>query len=466
MSISVGDQPAERSLTRVEVSQLLGRFDHSFDFAEEQEFLILHGPNGIGKTKLLELISSTFSLNVARIAEIPFSAARFEFSDGNVVQLERTGQEALPGLGDSDDNELSSALQIKLIQPGGREYPWDTSKDFARGVLPQSVMRIIEREAPVRRITPGRWTDMINGEVISTREVLNRYIDYLPRAARELIPDDVPREMRDVLSSVAVHLIETQRLINTEARGKRKTPPERRPTVLEFSEDFSRQLGDALAQNSRVSQDLDRSFPRRLLSDTGLHPQITEDTIRARYEEQSETRRRLTQISVLDASGELPLPRRTLENWEKRVLWTYLDDTERKLRTFQDLLDRVALLREIVNSRFLYKELILDREGFHVVTKGGKEIPADKLSSGEQHELVLAYDLLFTPQRRSLVLIDEPEISLHVVWQKEFLNDLARISAITSSRFLVATHSPQIIHKYWSHTVGLEPGYENEELWK
>jgi predicted ATP-binding protein involved in virulence len=159
------------------------------------------------------------------------------------------------------------------------------------------------------------------------------------------------------------------------------------------------------------------------------------------------------------------LPDRTLADWEKRVLWTYLDDTEEKLNTFQDLLNRVALLREIVNSRFLYKELVLDRDGFHVVTAGGKEIRAEKLSSGEQHELVLAYDLLFNVKPNSLVLIDEPEISLHVVWQKEFLNDIVRIAAINSARFMVATHSPQIIHKYWSDTVGLEPGYANEEMW-
>jgi predicted ATP-binding protein involved in virulence len=78
---------------------------------------------------------------------------------------------------------------------------------------------------------------------------------------------------------------------------------------------------------------------------------------------------------------------------------------------------------------------------------------------------VLTYDLLFNVKPNSLVLIDEPEISLHVTWQKEFLNDIVRIAAINSSRFIVATHSPQIINKFWSQTVGLEPGYDNETLW-
>ncbi|MFB7457558.1 AAA family ATPase [Streptomyces sp. NPDC056188] len=467
MTDSLTEDAPEHKLVRVEVSQLLGRFDHQIPFSAEKDFVILHGPNGIGKTKLLELIDATFSINLQTISEIPFRSAEFTFSDGSVITIERTGQEALPGMG--EDESLSEDLKFQLKQPGGRTIPWNASKALRRGEFSPGFLRLMESELPVRRLTATKWRDISYGDAVSARELYQRYSELLPRAG--LVPhlDDMPDEISEALSSTTVHLIETQRLINLQAVRPSRSPrdPEnlRQPTVVRFSEDFSRRLGEAMAQNSRVSQGLDRSFPRRLLSDTHLHPDITEDAIRARYSEQNEIRRRLTQISVLDATGELPLPDRSLADWERRVLWTYLDDTEDKLNTFKDLLNRVDLLREIVKSRFLYKELVLDRDGFHVVTSGGKEIPASKLSSGEQHELVLAYDLLFSVKPNSLVLIDEPEISLHVAWQKEFLNDIVRIAAINSARFMVATHSPQIIHKYWSETVGLEPGYANEEMW-
>src|SRR5205823_209625 len=101
-------------------------------------------------------------------------------------------------------------------------------------------------------------------------------------------------------------------------------------------------------------------------------------------------------------------------------------------------LGRVRLLQEIVNSRFKYKSLKISREqGFVVVTDNDqKEIAPENLSSGEQHELVLVYDLLFQVQSNTLVLIDEPEISLHVGWQRQFLSDLFEISQLTSLRFL------------------------------
>ncbi|MEV8036030.1 AAA family ATPase [Streptomyces sp. NPDC086182] len=466
MSSEAAQEPIERKLVRVEVTQLLGRFDHEVKFPTGRDFVILHGPNGIGKTKLLELIAATFSLDVMTIAEIPFRAAYFEFDDGHLLTVERLGQEALPGL--SQEEATSESFAMRLRQPGGREIPWDVAESLTQPENQTALARVLERgDFPVRRMGPNRWRDITEGDILSTREVYRRYRDYLPRSAG-FKTENAPDEIMHVVGSIAVHLIETQRLLNLAATvGARvgREPERQMPTVMEFSRDFSRRLDDNLAQNSRVSQGLDRSFPKRLLSETAPGQEITEDSIRSRYSQQSEIRRRLTQISVLDASGELPLPDRTLADWEKRVLWTYLDDTEEKLNTFQPLLDRVALLRDIVNSRFLYKELTLGREGFKVVTDSGKEIRPNQLSSGEQHELVLTYDLLFNVKPNSLVLIDEPEISLHVTWQKEFLNDIVRIAAINSSRFIVATHSPQIINKFWSQTVGLEPGYDNETLW-
>lgn len=82
------------------------------------------------------------------------------------------------------------------------------------------------------------------------------------------------------------------------------------------------------------------------------------------------------------------------------------------------------------------------------------------LSSGEQHELVLLYELLFKVGRDSLILLDEPELSLHVVWQQQFLDELQQIAELSGFNVIIATHSPQIIHDRWDLTVELT-GPEN-----
>jgi predicted ATP-binding protein involved in virulence len=100
--------------------------------------------------------------------------------------------------------------------------------------------------------------------------------------------------------------------------------------------------------------------------------------------------------------------------------------------------------------RFTFKSIKINRsKGFYFETSKGKELELNQLSSGEQHEVVLLYELIFNVKPNVLVLIDEPEISLHVSWQKEFLSDLLKIVKIQKIQVLVATHSPSIINDRW-----------------
>ena len=104
------------------------------------------------------------------------------------------------------------------------------------------------------------------------------------------------------------------------------------------------------------------------------------------------------------------------------------------------------------------KQLVIGREkGFEVCDEYGEVIPLGELSSGEQHLIVLIYTLLFhnEPEEHELVLIDEPELSLHIVWQKRFISDLERIMKLLNFDSMIATHSPAIISGRWDLEVGL-----------
>jgi predicted ATP-binding protein involved in virulence len=94
-------------------------------------------------------------------------------------------------------------------------------------------------------------------------------------------------------------------------------------------------------------------------------------------------------------------------------------------------------------------------QGFYFKTDEGKTLSAADLSSGEQHQLVLLFDLLFRVSDKALILVDEPEISLHVEWQQQVLNNFSAISQLRDLDFLIATHSPDIIHNRWDLTIGL-----------
>ena len=432
-------------LISVTVEKLLGRFDHRVEFPAEWEFVILHGPNGVGKTKLLELVHAVSSNQIDRLLPMPFVAAHLDYDDGSILELHRSGQLTLPGV-EEPATELPQ-INVVLHRPNQAPIPFTVERGAPH--VPMSRLRHIERELPLERVAADEWLDMDWGDRVTLRTVVERYSDHFPPgflAATE----GMPVELQEFMEARSVHLIETQRLLTSRWPRRSGTKRDGAPiTVMRYSDDLTRRLSQALAENTTTSQRLDRSFPRRVLS--APEPNVTDAQIRDRYEEQLRLRDRLAEISVLDAAADLPLPGRALADWERRVLWTYLVDTEEKLATFQPLLARVRLLQEIVNSRFLFKSLAIDRErGFRFTTDEGGEIGPAALSSGEQHELVLVYDLLFNVQEGSLVLIDEPEISLHVSWQQQFLNDLMKIAGLAHLRFIIATHSPQVIHKWWS----------------
>lgn len=87
-----------------------------------------------------------------------------------------------------------------------------------------------------------------------------------------------------------------------------------------------------------------------------------------------------------------------------------------------------------------------------IFEENGIEIPINKLSSGEK-QIVFRGSFLLKDQKSNfgtLVLIDEPEISLHPTWQLKILEYYKKlftnVDGKQTSQIFVVTHSPFIIH--------------------
>lgn len=132
-------------------------------------------------------------------------------------------------------------------------------------------------------------------------------------------------------------------------------------------------------------------------------------------------------------------------------------DTLKKLNNLDDLAQRINLLTTIINNRFLYKTIAIYKEkGVVFTAKNGTTLSLENLSSGEQREFILFYELLFRVTPGSLILIDEPESSLHIVWQEQFLKDLQQVVQLIDSDIILATHSPDIISNRRDLVIKLE----------
>lgn len=120
---------------------------------------------------------------------------------------------------------------------------------------------------------------------------------------------------------------------------------------------------------------------------------------------------------------------------------------------------QIQAFRDIINRcDFANKQLEIDKRfGFRFVSNDELHtiLALDQLSSGEKQMIIQVYELLFRAQSGTLVLIDEPELSLHMMWQMNYLKNLTEIAKLRGFQCIIATHSPQIFNSLWSKSVDL-----------
>lgn len=421
-------------ITKLTVERLFNSLSFEVEIRKE-EITILTGPNGYGKTTVLRIIHALASNDLVFFFQLPFSGIMITAGDDSISLSKSRGTITI-----ESSNDKPKKFDIETIL---------SNEDFADLMESQEISRI----------DINRWKYFRGIEEYTNEEVLNR----LNLRHKEILNSKLFQV--DFLKSVDVYFIETQRLIKKRMVRRRilrrPEPPSRLEeklshTIEDYIENTSRSINNVLAKASKVSQELDSSFPARLFKEESF---ISESDFNSRYENIKDIQRSLSRYGLSTATeGHQPIYKK--EN--AKALSVYLNDTEKKLSVYDDMLKQFDIFSSLVSRRdFVSKTLEIGPEyGMRFITKDGESIPPAHLSSGEQQEVVLFYDLLFNVQPGSLVLIDEPEISLHVVWQKEFLSDLMSIIDLKKLTVIVATHSPQIIGESWDKVIDLADASE------
>lgn len=126
------------------------------------------------------------------------------------------------------------------------------------------------------------------------------------------------------------------------------------------------------------------------------------------------------------------------ENKLKTLLWNMM----KELRLEQLLLRSVNLLTEKFNSYLIDNKKLQILGDKIFVAVDGRDLPVSDLSSGERHILTFLTLVLFQGRQRNFLIIDEPEISLNIKWQRELMGLLHNLAPNT--QIIVASHSPVI----------------------
>ena len=436
----------------IHVRKLFGVYDHDVVLNADARVTIIHGPNGIGKTALLRLTNALLQGNYLAFLTTPFERFEILFTDGSALRavrfekIRKTNKSARP--------TKSTKLQIERLKEGHTAIVWsidDDAKIVERTLARASQLPYIEK------IGPNTWLDVQNRSRLTATEMLTQFSDSddLDLEFFEVADFNGGRkyDARAFTSFLKVHFIEAQRLIGWRPTSRSVLPSmsgeqEMFETVEQYSTELLTALRDVQSKFAAVTQKLDQSFPMRVLRQTA---NVHAEELDATQKKISANRRKLVALGLIaeTADRDVEIVDSAFEALTPEKLGTlalFLDDSSEKLKTFDDLADRVEILLDTINKKFRNNEIKISGErGLYAIGPDGQELALKALSSGEQHEIILLYDMLFKVQRNSLVLLDEPELSLHLEWQRSFLDDLMRVIKVVGFDVVIATHSPYIV---------------------
>lgn len=112
------------------------------------------------------------------------------------------------------------------------------------------------------------------------------------------------------------------------------------------------------------------------------------------------------------------------------------------------------LFVSIVNEAFKDTHKVIDPNESKIVftlPNDNTRITAKKLSSGEKQLLIILLTILLQKHAECIVIMDEPEVSLHVHWQYTLIDNLLRLNP--NAQYIISTHSPSIFGKGWGRKV-------------
>lgn len=418
-------QRSERMLG-IQFEKLFGRFDYNVIFNSEG-LTILTGPNGYGKSTILksiEAIGKEF-VGIMFFMRLDFRKITVNFENNRNIIIEK----------------VDNTLIINDIPIQGE-------------VFQNSLEEIMERRPFFSRIDENTWFDRRRG----TKITLNDYIsDLYVKEVRSVESDadikifsteliNLLKEMKQLVGEI--YFIKEQRLIR---ENKNRRDEQEVVNVIEELPFRFRELMQNVQQDySIVANKLDSTYPNRLFE---TEEGIAESDYKIKMQEMAS---KFESLSKYDLSTMQEPVNFIFKEEHAKALKVYFDDFEVKYQVYEDFINKLDLYTDIINHRLSFKTLKISKEfGISIIDENSKHLKLTQLSSGEKQEIVLFYDLIFGTEKDILLLIDEPEISLHITWQKKFMDDLLRIIDYKGFNVIVATHSPQIINNHWDRQVDL-----------
>lgn len=430
-----------RTLAQISVRQLFGRYDYDLPAGKgsiSPELGILYGGNGTGKTTILHLVHHMLSVATVRghkteVAQVPFKSMTLTFSDGLELQAARRNSDAGTfTMRVVRGNDVLDACVFEVIEnriPGaGKHSERQDQFLYVQGIALNLYSYLLTDD---RKFDSDLFPEPGEG-----RQVFRERFFHSPFEIVE--EDSAPRPVHQLELAIdrAVGWAKSQALSGADVG----------------SQNASTVYGDVVTQLASHAAPDDTDIQG--WSTTSIIDELNSIAERSTQHSRFGLPSSPVERRVIDALMHLPSERQSLV---VPLLKPYVEALQARLDA-QDLLYRTLDVFTSTLNRFLYdKEVTFDlRKGIVVrLNNRGVRLSPNKLSSGERQLMTLLCNLLFARQHSSLFIIDEPEISLNIVWQRDLIPALLECTAGSNVQFLLATHSIELLARYRKNVMQL-----------
>lgn len=415
-----------------EVKKLFGKFDYKFKL-NESGITILTGPNGFGKTTILKCLDALTDIDkVEYFDKLEFEEIQININSNSFILL-KDGMNMTISYNKDKVANFKDAIKFHGIETRKKNYL---------------------------------------GIIYTTTEVFNSKED-------EVKAQKAHSELQYILNEVKkniekIYYIRDDRLFNKQyvKYYKRNNPHyifhgydgddnNKYYTIIDSMPDKLKSIIDnSVNEYYNNSNQLDSTYPTRLFKNKD------EITNREFQDKKNDMNKKLAILYDYGLFSNKDKINFKFDEKYAGALKVYFDDFDKKYSIYKELIEKLDTFTNIVNNKLLYKKIKISKEyGIQIFSDNNNEIELNDLSSGEKQEIILFFELIFSTDESLMILIDEPELSLHVAWQKKFINDLFNIiknkNINKNINIIIATHSPYIIGKYEENQIDLGELHKN-----
>jgi energy-coupling factor transporter ATP-binding protein EcfA2 len=442
-SAGTGADRGPVGVVEIDVEGLFGQFNYTLknDAADLRDLLILYGDNGCGKTTILRILFHLLSPGKAAghrtaIKAIQFKRFELGLADGTRICLKRRSPTDQP-------------YQILIERPGKK-------------AVELSFGAVEGRE--------GRF-DTPEGDVVFDSFVMAMGLTvYSLSANRRIESDAFPREEREAEQLMMFRMQEELVL--------RHGPKSMRSGNL--ADEQTQALLHALElASSWVRDQVLHAGNKGTSSSHGIYEEIVKHLL-SNYPKDTQTERKKQVIETLSSLAKRTsqysrfgfIPPLSVDGMInavsqstadtigviENVLTPYIKGTEARLKELQNIHALTEQFISNLDGFYRFKKVDFDlREGFTVRLNNGDPLNPALLSSGEKHLLLLFCHVLISNDKRSIFIIDEPELSLNIKWQRKLIGSLLQIIGSSDVQFILATHAIELLAEHDQNTIELVP---------